>query len=100
MIGQHAGKDKWVKILRDAKTYVNERKWDGTTSYLLQSHIEKFRGCYVVIENASENVTEQVPDPHTRVQSLLNSIEGYTDPKICDRVAAVSNESNGMQADF
>ena len=26
LIAQHAGKDKWVKILRDAKTYVNERK--------------------------------------------------------------------------
>ena len=39
VIAQHAGKDKWAKILRDYKTYVNERKWDGTTSPLLQSHI-------------------------------------------------------------
>ena len=39
LISQHAGKDKWIKILRDAKTYFNERKWDGTTSYLLQSRI-------------------------------------------------------------
>ena len=32
LIAQHSGKDKWVKILREAKTYANERKWDGTTS--------------------------------------------------------------------
>ena len=35
LISQHAGKDKWIKILRDAKNYVNERKWGGTTIYLL-----------------------------------------------------------------
>ena len=39
-------------------------------------------------------------NPCTRGQSLLNSIEGCTDPNICARVAAVSNEANGMQADF
>ena len=58
LIAQHAGKDKWIKILRDAKTYVNEKKWDGTTSQLLQSHIEKCRECYVDIENAAEHIKE------------------------------------------
>jgi hypothetical protein len=67
LISQHAGKDKWVKILRDAKTYVNERKWDGTTSQLLQSHVEKCRECYVDIENAAEHIKEQIPEPRTRV---------------------------------
>ena len=100
LIDQNSGKDNWFKILRDAKTYVNERKLDGTTSYILQAHIEKFRECYVDIENASEHVTEQVPNPRTQVQSLLNSIDGCTNPNICARVAAVSNEFNGMQADF
>ena len=100
MIAQNAGKDKWVKVLRDTKTYVNERKWYGTTSYLLQAHIEKCRECYVDMENESENVTGQVPNPRTRVQSLLDSIKGCTDHKICARVAAVSNEANGMKADL
>ena len=43
LIAHHAGKEKWFKILWYTKTYVNERKWDGTTSYLLQAHIEKCR---------------------------------------------------------
>ena len=43
LIAHHAGKEKWFKILWYAKTYVNERKWDGTNSYLLQAHIEKCR---------------------------------------------------------
>jgi hypothetical protein len=100
LIAQHAGKDKWVKILRDAKTYVNERKWDGTTSQLLQSHVEKCRECYVDIENAAEHIKEQIPEPRTRVQSLLDSIEGCKDPNVCARVAAISNETNGMLDDF
>ena len=94
LIAQHAGKNKWFKILRYAKTYVNERKWYGTTSYLLQAHIEKCRECYVDMENESENVTGQVPNPRTRVQILLDSIEGCTDPKICSRVAVVDHPTS------
>ena len=41
-----------------------------------------------------------MPNPCTQVQSLLDSIEGCTDPKICARVAEVPNEANGMLADF
>ena len=52
------------------------------------------------IENAYEHVTEQVPNPRIRVQILLDSIEGCTNPNICARVATVSNEANVMQADF
>ena len=89
LIAQHAGKDKRVKILRGAKIYVNERKLDGTTSHLLQAHIEKCRECYLDIKNASEHVTKQVPNTRTRVQSLIYSIEGCTDPNICARVAEV-----------
>ena len=100
LIAQHAGKDKWVKILRDAKTYVNEKKWDGTTGQLMQSHIEKCRECYVDIENAAEHIKEQIPAPRTRVQSLLDSIEGCKDPNVCARVAAISNEANGMLDNF
>ena len=52
------------------------------------------------IENASGHVTEQAPNPRTRVQSLLNTIEGCTYPKICARVSAVLNEANGMHTGF
>ena len=41
-----------------------------------------------------------MPNLHTWLQSILDSIEGCINPNICARVAAVSNESNGMQADF
>ena len=100
LISKHAGKYKWIKILHDAKTYVNKKNRDGTTSYLLQIHVEKCRECYVDIENASEHITEQIHNARTRVQSLLGSVEGCTDPKICARVAAISNKASGMLAGF
>jgi len=48
--------ERTSEILRDAKTYVNEKKWDGTTGQLMQSHIEKCRECYVDIKNAAEHI--------------------------------------------
>ena len=100
LISQHAGKYKWIKIIHDAKTSVNKRKWDVTTSYLLQSHVENCRECYVDIENASEHITEQIPNARTRVQILLDSVEGCTDTKICAIVAAIYNKSSGILAGF
>ena len=61
---------------------------------------EKCRECYVDIENASEQITEQTPNARTRVKSLLDSVEGCTDPNIFARVAAISNEASGMLADL
>ena len=83
---------KRVKILRDAKSYTNEHNWDGTTSQLLQSHIEKCRECYVNTKNAAEHIKEKIPELRTRVQSLLDSIEGCKDPNIYTRVATSLNE--------
>ena len=39
LIAQHVGRYKWIAILRTAKEYVNNRKWDGTTTTTLQAHI-------------------------------------------------------------
>ena len=39
LIAQHAGQDKWIVILRTAKEYMNNRKWDGTTATTMQAHI-------------------------------------------------------------
>ena len=52
LLAQHCEKDKWTLILRHASEYVTQRKWDGTTGYTLQSHVDKCRDCYVEIETA------------------------------------------------
>ena len=47
LIAQHAGRDKLIAILRTAKQYVNNRKWDRTTATTMQAHIERCRKSYV-----------------------------------------------------
>ena len=46
------------------------------------------------------HVPDQVPIERTRVQSLLDSMDGCTDPKVCVRLVAISNESLGMLNSF
>ena len=62
----------------------------------MQAHIERCRESYVDWETASLHVPDQVPIKRTRVQSLLDSMDGCTDPKVCARVAAISNEALEM----
>ena len=80
-LAQHAGQDKLIKILQEAKTCVNTAKWSGLSNVTLQSHAERSRAYYVDIEVAIEHVPEQIPNQQTRVQALLDSIKDYTDPK-------------------
>ena len=39
---------------------------------------------------------DQVSIEQIRVQSLLDSMNGCADPKLCARIAAISNEALGM----
>ena len=71
---------------------MNNRKWDGTTATTIQAHIERCRESYVDCETASLHVPYQVPIERTRVQSLPDSMDGCTDPKVCAKLAAISNE--------
>ena len=66
----------------------------------MQAHIERCRESYVDWETASLHVPDQFPIERTRVQSLLDSMDGCTDPKVCARLAAISNEALGMINSF
>ena len=62
----------------------------------MQAHIERCRKSYVDWETASLHVPNQGPIERKRVQSLLESMDGCTDPKLCARLATISNEALGM----
>ena len=44
--------------------------------------MNKCRDCYVELETAAQFIPDQVPTTETRVQNLLTSIDGCTDPSI------------------
>ena len=47
-----------------------------------------------------QHVPDQVSIERTIVQSLLDSMDGCTDPKVCARLAAISDEALGMINSF
>ena len=71
---------------------MNSNKWDGTTTTCRKS--------YVDWETASLHVPDQVTIERTRVQSLLDSMDSCTDPKVYARLAEISNEALGMINSF
>ena len=79
---------------------MNNRKWDRTISTTMQAHIEHCRESYIDWETALLHVPDQVPIEQTRVQSLLDSMDCCTDPKVCVRLSAISNEALGMLNSF
>ena len=87
-------------ILRYAKSYVIERKWNSTTSLTIQSHIERCFAAHFEIETASQHVTEKIPNQRTQVQNFLDSFEGCTDSKVCAHVSTVSTKINGTSDNF
>ena len=100
LMNQHAGKDKWQATLSNTRESVQQRKWNWTTSYSLENHVNKCINCYVECETAAKYIPDQVPNPETRVQNLLTSIEGCTDPKIAAASTAVRLEQNSMLNDW
>ncbi len=47
-------------------------------------------------ETVAQTIPDQVPSPETRVQNLLTSIDGCTDPHIATTRSAVNIEDNDM----
>ena len=76
LISSPSGKDKWDTLLRTAKDYVNNRKWDGTTAITMEAHTEKCRSCYVDWETSAQHLPDQVLEARTCVKSLLDSTYG------------------------
>ena len=66
----------------------------------MQAQIERYGESCVDWETASLHVPDQVPIEWTRVQSLLDSMDGCNDPKVCARLASISNEDLGMLNSF
>ena len=100
LMAQHAGKDKWIVVLRDTTLYVNSSKWNGNTSFTLQNHVERCRAAYVDIETAAMHVPGNTLNKRTRVHIMLEYINDCMDAKICAWVAELTNGIIGTSDDF
>lgn len=100
LIRQHAGKDKWLVVLKESKDYIHHCKWDGTTPCTVQSHIERTRHAHVQWEDANHHVPDAVPEARSRTQNLIDSIANCKNHHVCARVVHVSSDDLGMLIDF
>eukprot|EP00980_Cylindrotheca_fusiformis_P014393 scaffold3830_cov85-Cylindrotheca_fusiformis.AAC.5 len=91
LISQHAGRDKWLTEISKNDRLLHDLKWKGNGSYVLERHCAKHRDAYVQMQAASEHVTFQLPDEHTRVTYLLDSIE-TNDASLQAAIASVKQD--------
>ena len=100
IIGNHAGDDKWDRIIETAETYIQKKHWDGSLGVTLEFHLDKLKSSYIDLEAGAEHVHHQVSTPRTRVKLMLASIGGCNDPALQAGIASTKNESNGLVDNF
>ena len=100
MMGNHAGDDKWDRLIETAENYINKRKWDGSGSLTLESHIDRLKSAYIDLEAAKDHVPYVCPTDRTRVKTLLSSLDACTDPGMQAVMATIKNPNGGMVDDF
>ena len=76
-------------------------KWKGQSNYTLERHAAQHRNAYVSLEACTEHVSYQLPNEHSRVGYLLDSIQN-NDPGLQAAMANVrsSKAPGGMGSNF
>jgi hypothetical protein len=59
---QHAGKDVWDKLHKEAKSILQTLKWLGTANVTLAQHMGKHCQVYIMLTKCAEHVPVDVPN--------------------------------------
>ena len=97
LIQQHAGVDKWEKELKSQETLLKTRVWKGNSNFSLDKFIKQHRAAFISLQQCSEHVPFQLPDEHTRVRYLLDSIQ-CLDAELQASIAAIRKDADGPGA--
>ena len=96
---QHAGKDVWDKLVKEAETILQTRKWTGTTNVTLAQHMGKHRQAFITLTECAEHLPVNVPNERSRVTHLMESIQS-TDPTVLAALAAVRQDEGDKRVNF
>ena len=96
---QYAGVDKWESELRTQEKIMHDHVFNGRTNYTLEKYNCSHRNAYVVMEQCSDEVTYQLPTPHTRVSHYPKWITS-PDPDIRAGITSISHNKTGMLIHF
>jgi hypothetical protein len=101
LLNQFAGVDKWEAEIKKMEQLLHTRTWKGQGSYPLEKHVSAHRHAFVSMTAAAEHVTYQLPNEHSRVGYLLDSLQ-TGDAGLNAAMASVKTDSgdNGKRNDF
>jgi hypothetical protein len=94
IITQFAGEDKWENEIKTKEAILHQTQWKGQSNYSLERH-------YVSLVACAEHVDYQLPNEHSRVGYLLESVQN-NDPGLQAAMANVrcSKGVEGMRSNF
>jgi hypothetical protein len=75
LTSQYAGEDKWEMEIKKMDNLLHTRKWKGQSNYLLERHTQQQRNAYASMTAFAQHVAYQLPNEHTRVGYLIDSIK-------------------------
>jgi hypothetical protein len=101
LLTQFAGTDKWDAEIKKQEILLHTRVWKGQSNYGLEKHCAAHRHAYVQLQAASEHIQYQLPNEHSRVGYLIDSIQN-NDPGLQAGLANVRSDKapGGMRGDF
>ncbi len=98
---QYAGKDKWEAEINRHEQFLHTRLWKGQSNFTLDKFIAQHRNAFVSMHAASEHVTYQLPNEHSRVGFLLSTMHNG-DAGLQAAMASIKTDQSatGMRNDF
>lgn len=101
LTSQHAGEDKWNDAIKTAENTINNVRWRGNGSYVLEKFCSQHRNAHTKMVEAALHVTYQVPDETTRVRHLLEHID-TSDAQLQAAIASIRQNADvyGPRNDF
>ena len=85
---QHASKDIWDKLVKEAETVIQNHKWSGTTNVTLAKHMGMHHQAFITMTECAEHIPVDVPNYYSRVTHVMESIQS-TDLTVLTALAAV-----------
>jgi hypothetical protein len=101
LTNQYAGKDKWEAESTRHEQLLHTRMWKGQSNFPLDKFIAQHRNAFVSLQAASERVTYQLPNEHSRIGFLLTAIQ-CSDAGLQAVMASIKTDQvpTGMRNDF
>jgi hypothetical protein len=96
---QHAGKEVYNHLVKEAEQTLFNKVWNGNTSTSLASHMGAQHKTWISMQECADDVPVDVPNERARVTYLMDSIK-TTDPTVLVALAAICQDELDKRVNF